>query len=282
MDIREFFKLVRIEHGLMFAAAVFIGEVIAGKIPEAGVLILSLLIPLFSEMGAFALNDYLDIETDKLNKRKRPLVTGAVSPKFALWFSVFSLLFSTVLSYFISLPVFLLTLLLNLLAIAYNAKLKDLPLLGNAYIAFTMGIPFIFGNLVVSNILLTPNIILFFLGFMAGLAREIIKSVEDMRGDRLARASSTLPLVIGVKYSIAIAIALYILFIPVAYLPFFHGLEGSIAPYFLVTVGNILLVKSVYSVLRKEYADARKSSLTAFVFGIIGYLLSTSLFSLSL
>ncbi len=266
----------------MFAAAVFIGEVIAGKIPEAGVLILSLLIPLFSEMGAFALNDYLDIETDKLNKRKRPLVTGAVSPRFALWFSVFSLLFSTVLSYFISLPVFLLTLLLNLLAIAYNAKLKDLPLLGNAYIAFTMGIPFIFGNLVVSNILLTPNIILFFLGFMAGLAREVIKSVEDMRGDRLARASSTLPLVIGVKYSIAIAIALYILFIPVAYLPFFHGLEGSIAPYFLVTVGNILLVKSVYSVLRKEYADARKSSLTAFVFGIIGYLLSTSLFSLSL
>lgn len=282
MNIKEFFRLVRIEHGLMFAAAVFIGEIIAGRIPELPILILSLLIPLFSEMGAFALNDYLDIEADKLNKRKRPLVTGTISPGFALWFSVFSLLFSTIIAYLISLPIFLLTLFLNLLAVAYNAKLKDLPLLGNTYIAFTMGIPFLFGNLVVSETLFVPNIVLFLLGFMAGFAREIIKSVEDMHGDKIARGSRTLPILIGEKYSVGIAILFYILFIPLTYVPFFYCLEGTFITYSLITIGNILILKSIYSIVQKKYKDARKSSLIAFGFGIIGYLLSTTLFSLSL
>ena len=282
MDIREFFRLVRIEHGLMFAAAVFIGEVIAGKIPEIPILVLSLLIPIFSEMGAFALNDYLDIEADRLNKRKRPLVTGTIRPKFALWFSVSSLVLSTVLAYFINIPVFLLAFSLNLLAVSYNIRLKDLPLVGNIYIAFTMGIPFIFGNMVVSEMLYTPSIILFVLGFTAGLAREIVKSIEDMHGDKAARGSRTLPILIGDKYSAGIAIALYVLFIPITYLPFLYGLQGTFVTYTLVTVGNILIMKGIYSVLKKDYRLARNLSLIAFGFGIAGYLLSTSVFSLGL
>jgi len=282
VDIREFFRLVRIEHGLMFAAAVFIGEVIAGKIPEIPILVLSLLIPLFSEMGAFALNDYLDIETDRLNKRKRPLVTGTISPKFALWFSILSLVFSTVLAYFINIPVFLLAFSLNLLAVSYNIRLKDLPLVGNIYIAFTMGIPFIFGNMVVSEMLYVPSIILFLLGFTAGIAREIVKSIEDMHGDKAARGSKTLPILIGEKYSAGIAIALYMLFIPLTYLPFFYGLEGTVVASSLVTVGNILILKGIYSILKRDYRLARKLSLIAFAFGIAGYLLSTSVFSLGL
>lgn len=283
MKIKEFLKLVRFEHGLMFAAAVFIGEIIAGEIPEIPILVLSLLIPLFSEMGAFALNDYLDMGADKANKRKdRPLVAGTVPPKFALWFSILSLLFSTIISYFISLPIFILVLFLNLLAVAYNMKLKDLPLAGNIYIAFTMGIPFIFGNLVVSDFLFAPNIILFFLGFLAGLGREIVKSAEDMHGDRLARGSNTLPILIGEKPSVLIAGFLYLIFIPMSYLPFFIGLNGTIIPYVLITAGNLIVLYSIWFITRKKYAEARKLTLIAFLFGLTGYLLSTSFFSLGL
>jgi len=281
--IKEFLKLVRFEHGIMFAAAVFIGEIIAGKIPETPILVLSLLIPLFSEMGAFALNDYLDIEADKANKRKdRPLVAGIISPGFALWFSILSLLASTVMSWFISLPIFILVLFLNLLAVAYNMKLKDLPLAGNKYIAFTMGIPFIFGNLVVSDFLFAPNIILFFLGFVAGLGREIVKSVEDMHGDKLARGSNTLPILIGEKHSLITAVILYLVFIPMSYLPFFIGLNGSVIPYILITAANLLVVYSIWFITKKNYSKARKLTLIAFVLGLFGYLLSTSFFSLSL
>jgi 4-hydroxybenzoate polyprenyltransferase len=46
---------------------------------------------------------------------------------------------------------FLISLVFNFLAVLYNYKLKDLPLIGNIYIALTMGIPFIFGALAISD-----------------------------------------------------------------------------------------------------------------------------------
>ena len=87
MKIKEFIKLTRFEHAIMLAIAVWIGITAAnGTFPQINLLILiSLLVTMFSEMGSFAFNDYLDIETDKLNnKTDRPLVNGTISPKVAL------------------------------------------------------------------------------------------------------------------------------------------------------------------------------------------------------
>ncbi|MFH1222556.1 MAG: UbiA family prenyltransferase [Candidatus Micrarchaeota archaeon] len=281
--LKQLAKLTRIEHGVLYTIAVFMGIIIAGKIPDAPVLLLALLIPLFSEMGAFALNDYFDIAADRANKQlDRPLVSGKIKPSFALWFSAACIILSIILAYFISLPIFLLTLLLNILAVAYNAKLKELPLVGNFYIAFTIGIPFLFGNLVVAQTLLIPNIILFVLGLVAGLGREIIKSIEDMEGDKQARKAKTLPLVIGEKPSLAIAVLLFLLFIPLAWLPFFYGLRGNIISYIFVAAGVLCILANIYYALKYNYKNARTLSLIAFFFGLIGYLLSTAFIPLGL
>ena len=138
---------------IMLAVAVFIGEtVVLRSVPQLSLpIILSLLVPMLSEMGSFALNDYLDIETDRLNKKMRPLVKGTISPGFALWFSVISLALSLVLAYFINTDAFFIALVFDALAIAYDWKLKDLPMLGNIYIGLSMAIPFIFGDFVVSD-----------------------------------------------------------------------------------------------------------------------------------
>jgi len=184
--LKELFRLTRFEHALMLAFAVLIAEtVVLGALPPLSlVIVLSLLVPIFSEMGSFALNDYLDIEADKANKMmERPLVKGTISAGFALWFSVACLVISVALALFINLPAFLIALVFNLLAVAYNYRLKDLPLVGNAYIALTMAIPFLFGNYVVSGTLSPIILVLAVLGFVAGLAREVIKSVQDMEGD---------------------------------------------------------------------------------------------------
>ncbi|MFN7991950.1 MAG: UbiA family prenyltransferase, partial [Candidatus Micrarchaeia archaeon] len=192
MFIKDLYRLTRFEHAAMLAFAVFIAETVTlGRIPPATIpIILSLLVPVLSEMGSFALNDYFDIETDRLNgKSDRPLVKGTISPGFALYFSICCLALSSGLASLINIPAFSIALLFNLLAIAYNWKLKDLPLIGNMYIALTMAIPFIFGNFVVSDTLSLTAIVLAALGFVAGLAREIIKSVQDVEGDVKARGS---------------------------------------------------------------------------------------------
>lgn len=279
MDIKELAKLTRFEHALMLAFAVLIAEtIVLGSLPPLSMaIVLSLFVPVFSEMGAFALNDYLDIETDRLNKKlERPLVKGTISPAFALYFSIVSLLLSTVMAYFINIIAFAIAVLFNLLAVAYNWKLKDIMLMGNIYIALTMAIPFIFGNFVVSDTLSVLAVVLALLGFIAGLAREIVKSVQDMEGDVKARRSKTLPVVIGKKQSLVVAVVLYLLFIPLTVSPFFLGLCVSVLPAVLIAAADLTIVLVCYNILAHQaYKFARNASLLAFALGMAGLFLAS-------
>ncbi len=268
----------------MLAIAVLIGEtIILGKLPDfSTIIILSLIVPVFSEMGSFALNDYLDVESDRLNKRNdRPLVNGTISKKFAFYFSWICFLVSIVAAYFINTNAFLVAVIFNILAIAYNYKLKDLPLVGNLYIGLTMAIPFIFGNLVVSEQLSKIAIVLALLGFLSGLAREIIKSTEDLEGDVKARNSKTLPAMIGEQNAIFLATIIYIIFLPLTALPFFFGLKANIYAVGLLVIANLLMITIIYKIIckpdKKPYKYARKISLLALFLGLVSYLLAVLL-----
>lgn len=277
MFIKELIKLTRFEHAIMLAFAVLIAEtVVLGAFPPLSVVIvLSLLVPIFSEMGSFALNDYLDIETDRLNKKAgRPLVRGTISPAFALWFSVFCLALSVILALFINTAALAIALIFNALAIAYNWKLKDFPLVGNIYIALTMAIPFLFGNFVVSGELSQVALVLACLGFVAGLAREIIKSAQDMEGDVKARGSKTLPVIIGRGPAVGMAIVLYLAFLPLSALPFCLGIGFGPLPGVLVVVADVLVLAICVKTLRGDYSFARNASLVAFSLGMLGILVA--------
>jgi len=275
---REFLRLTRFEHAVMLAFAVLIGETVAlGSFPTiTTAIILSLLVPIFSEMASFSMNDYFDIETDRINDRKRPLVTGKISPKFAIYFAYFSFILSTVLAFFINMAVFGIALAFNILAILYNWKLKDLPLLGNIYIGLSMAIPFIFGNLVVHQWLLPANIVLAILAFVAGVGREIIKSVQDMKGDVKGRRSKTLPVIIGERPSTLIAAILYILFIPLSFAPFYFGLSMNAYSLFVIAVADGILAGIIASLLQSPskhtYRIARNATLIIFFIGMIAIL----------
>ncbi len=271
----ELYRLTRFEHALMLAFAVLIAEAIAGGLPPIALLAISLLVPILSEMGSFALNDYMDVETDRLNRKNRPLVKGTIPRTFALWFSLACIALSTALAYLINTPAFLIALVFNALAIAYNWRLKDLPLAGNAYIALTMAIPFVFGNYVVSAALSPANLSLALLAFVAGLAREIIKSIQDVEGDVAARGSRTLPVIIGKKASLAMALVLYLLFIPLSALPFLMGLRPSAVPLALIAIADaIILLVCCLLAAKQDFRFARNATLAAFGLGMLGFLLS--------
>ena len=202
---------------------------------------------------------------------------GSIAPQFALWFSVATIALSILLSFFINFPAFIIALVFNLLAVLYNWKLKDLPLIGNLYIALTMAIPFIFGNFVVSDSLSQLAIVLALLGFVSGLAREITKSVQDMEGDMAARKSQTLPIIIGPKPAIYMASLLYLLFIPISLVPFTMGLKLNFISGLPVAVAEALILFCVYSLLKnlnhvKSLKKARDISLVALFIGLIGLL----------
>ena len=279
--IAAFLRLVRFEHALLFSFSVMIAEIVCsgGSLTITPIILISLLVPIFSEMGAFAMNDLIDIKTDTLNKKHgRPLVTGELTPSFARWTTAVSFILAIAISYFISAPVFVLTLMLCFLAALYNLYLKDLPLFGNMYIAFTMGIPFIFGNLVVGGPINPINVVVAVMGFTVGLAREIVKSVEDIKGDKAARKSKTLPIVIGSEKSLTIAGILYVSFVILSVVPYYTYLAMGTGFIFVLVADLAFLYSALVLIFsRRKNAQLpflRKLSMLALFVGLVGILLS--------
>ncbi|MEW6528310.1 MAG: UbiA family prenyltransferase [Candidatus Micrarchaeota archaeon] len=274
-----FLKLVRFEHAIMFALAVFIAEIItAREVLFTQKIIFSLLVPIFSEIGAFAMNDLLDIETDRINRKiNRPLVSGLLSPQFALTVIIISFALALFFAYLVSPNIFLFALMINLLAVCYNFWFKLLPLVGNIYIAFTMAIPFIFGNYVISETLDPLNILIALMGFCVGLGREIVKTTEDIRGDMLARRSKALPALIGSEKSLIISGILYLIFVAISVVLYLLYLKVGIG-FALVLIADVIFLYSSLNLVflkNKEFLRVSgKSSLIALFIGLVGILFS--------
>ena len=65
--------------------------------------IIALFVVFCYNAAANAINDYFDIETDKVNRPNRPLVTGDVKPKTALFLAIFLFFIGTILAFTLTL-----------------------------------------------------------------------------------------------------------------------------------------------------------------------------------
>ncbi|MCX6770036.1 MAG: UbiA family prenyltransferase [Candidatus Micrarchaeota archaeon] len=280
-NLSAYARLFRIEHAMMLAVAVVIAELLVSgaqsvPLPALPLLLLSLCVPIFMEMGSFALNDYFDVKADKENRRKdRPIAFGEISPKTALFLAAACYILGVAAAFPLPLLALEITAVFAFLSLAYNFKLKELPLVGNAYIAASMAIPFIFGNFTVSSQLYLPALAIACVAFVAGLGREIIKSAEDVEGDVKHRNARTLPAVLGVKNSAYIAAACYIALIPLSFLPFALGLRTNLLALSLVALASLsfaaMAILAVKSQKKENLTALRKTSLLALAVGLAGY-----------
>jgi geranylgeranylglycerol-phosphate geranylgeranyltransferase len=280
-SIGAYARLFRIEHAVMLAFAVLLSILLVSRaiylpLPAIQIILLSLAVPVFIEMGSFALNDYFDVEADRANKREdRPIANGEISKRSALYSAGACYVLGVAASLPLPQYAFFITILFAVLSIAYNFRLKELPLVGNIYIAASMAIPFLFGNFVVTNEPYLPVASIALVAFMGGLGREVIKTTEDMEGDVAHRKARTLPVVIGKENAILFAACCYAAIAPLSFLPFGLGLPPSILSLGLVVVSVLSFSAMAISAIRdhgKENLIAlRKSSLLAFAVGLLGY-----------
>ncbi len=277
--IKDMIKLTRIEHSLMLIIAVVAAEMIASGFPGIERFALSIITPVFISMGAFAINDYFDIETDRINRKKNPLLKGNLKPGDALLITAVSMMIGVAASAFINIYCLVIAIVFAVLSILYSYKMKNMLLVGNAYVAASMAIVFIFGSYVVSNSLSVQILLIIAMIFASGLAREINGTIRDMKGDMKARAVRTLPVAIGAKASAAIAFALYMIAVMITlYLffevpPFLYNLYYGI----LIVVSDVLVFNSAIVFLlgeRNRYGMARNTSLAGMGLALIAILIA--------
>jgi len=214
-------ELLRPLNGLMMMAVIAVAVILAqsGMHDWTAVGIAALVGGLVGT-GANAINDFFDIEIDRVNRPDRPLPRGAVSPNAAL---ILWLIFSVL---GISLNVFLDWTALCIAAFAvaalflYSARLKGTVLAGNLVVAFMTGLAFVYGAEVAGH----PEraVVPAVFAFLINLGREIVKDVEDMQGDFHGKAI-TFPLKFGVKKSLALATVVFVLLIGCTLAAFFWG-----------------------------------------------------------
>lgn len=152
--------------------------------------------------AANTINDYFDIEIDRINKPSRPLARRALSPEWAfLQWLILSLVG-------ISLNLFLHSLALWIAGAAavtlyvYSARLKKTMLWGNLAVALMTALAFVYGAVVAGNPEqgFAPALFAFLINF----GREIVKDVEDMAGD-MGDNARTFPVRFGVRKSLTLA-----------------------------------------------------------------------------
>ncbi len=285
--LKAYAELLRVHNLVGTALGVLAGALAYGSLAPT-----PLLLAIFSACSVaaagYAINDYFDIEIDKVNKPERPIPSGRVSPKEALLTSY--LLF--VLGVAVAIPIGPVTVsfaALNAILMYYYSKvLKKKGLIGNLTVAFSTSATLFYGALAISewNDSLTNLwriIPLVAMVFTLTLAREIVKGVEDVVGDSLAGVR-TLAVIRGTSYALKVALVLTLVALLFGILSCFTLNLGTVFLAFTI-IGALLSVYSIVKALRSEdhvkaSAFSRRAMKIAMFLGLLGILLDRGTSSL--
>lgn len=226
--------------------------------------------------GANVINDFFDLDIDRINRPQRILPAGRLAPKTALTFTIFLLACGNFFSILINKSVALIAIITSLLLVVYSWKLKRQPLSGNVAVSLATALAFIYGALAAQaglvSLALPINFDTWKSGWRAGMfpalfsflmhfGREVIKDIEDQAGDAAMQAR-TLPLVHGLRTAQSAATVAFGLLLVVTVVPFQLGIYS--ATYFWIILLGVdpVLLLAVYG-LWKNPVRQRMRQLSA-------------------
>ena len=223
------------------------GAFVAGAGDAVPSTVIAVVVTLFAVAAGNAINDYFDREIDAINQPGRPIPRGAVSPRGALAASV--ALFAAAVALAVLLPLLAIGIaVVNLAAlVTYTTVFKGTPGLGNALVSYLVGSTFLFGGAAVGGV-----DAVFVLALLAGLstfAREVIKDVEDVVGDR-EEGLHTLPVAVGERRALWIATAALVVAVVASPVPYLVGTFGLVY-LLIVAVADAVMLYACY----ESFAD---------------------------
>ncbi|MBU7042399.1 MAG: UbiA family prenyltransferase [Theionarchaea archaeon] len=237
--MKAYLELIRPSNSIMAGFAVFLSGMIATgrEFPPIDVFF-AVLGTITASSAGMVINDYFDYDIDIINRPDRVLPRGALSRKNALFFAVILFILAYI---FISLTNPLCIVIgypAVILIGVYSWKLKRLPFIGNFVVAFLTSLTLIYGGAAAGSIVLVTMLAI--CAFFANLSREIVKDIEDIKGDK-ELGSKTLPIIYGVPTLSLIAAVLLGIGVAATFLPYFSGLFGWIYLVLITPVDGIML-----------------------------------------
>lgn len=217
------FRLFRFELPFSAGVCAVLGELLAlGELPSPSELALGFFGVFLISAGSLILNDYFDIETDRINAPHRPLPSGLVTERDVILLFIAVSLLGFLAGILISPAALALLILAWVVGFLYNWRFKKSGLAGNLMVSFSVGMTFIYGGVAAGR---PFEVIVWFFAFMAAfvnLGEEIAADAMDVEGDRQS-GSRSLPVVFGRENALRISAAIFLLMVVISSLPFLLG-----------------------------------------------------------
>ena len=235
--VKAYIALTRPSNVLITFISVLIAAGLAGSIQPLANVLLACISASFITIAANAINDFFDIEIDKVNKPFRPLPSGKISPDSARIFSLSFFVAGIFLSVFIHWNCVIVAVGASILLYFYSARLKRTVLWGNLTVSIISAFAFIYGGLAVNRIkgAIFPAIF----ALLMHLGREIVKDIQDQDGDKIANAN-TLPLAYGVTTAKTVVTITFALLLFATIIPYRIGYYNNV--YLWIVVFGVDLV----------------------------------------
>ncbi|MFW9819719.1 MAG: geranylgeranylglycerol-phosphate geranylgeranyltransferase, partial [Candidatus Thorarchaeota archaeon] len=272
MKLKDVIEILRPINDLMGSLTVIIGILNTRSDIDTIILILNVVLGVltyfFIAGSGMVINDYYDIEIDKINRPERPIPRGSITLKQAkiLWILTFSIGIIIAIIHSVLFNIGYLNVIIAaffaFMGWLYAAWGKKSGFIGNIIVSISFSIGLIYGA-VLNNSNVPPYIYFFFLtSFFLLLSREVIKGCEDFEGDK-KQGVKTLAIRLGIKKATTFSLIFALLAIIFFILPFFTNILNPILFLISMVFGIAVVLYTILLMLKSNLVrkDFKKISL---------------------
>ncbi|MDP3721700.1 MAG: UbiA family prenyltransferase [Anaerolineaceae bacterium] len=257
--IKAIIRLFRPDLSMAAGVCVVAGQILTiGKFPPFLTVAAGFLCAFFISASAIILNDYFDYEVDLVNAPDRPLPSGLVSKREAIWLTAMTSLLGLASALYFGLVVMGWAIVLWVIGILYNWPFKESGLPGNLMVCLSVASTFLLGGISVGKF--WNGIIWVFasMAFFIDLGEEIAGDAMDMEGDR-KRGSQSIALKKGRHFATVLSVICWIVVILLGFIPLIQGWFGWSYLVFITVTDLLMILFSVRLLRSKTSGEGRNA-----------------------
>ncbi|MCC9137112.1 geranylgeranylglycerol-phosphate geranylgeranyltransferase [Pontibacter silvestris] len=222
------------------------------KVLEPSFIVLTLS-TVFIAAAGYIINDYYDIKIDAINKPQRVLVGKSIRRRPAMGAHLLLSFLGVAMGLWLSIPVGLINLGAVLLLWGYSDRLKRMMLIGNVVISL-LSASMLLVVAVYADTLNKTTLGYSLFALLISLIREIIKDVEDMKGDA-SFDCRTLPIVVGMRNTKWVLYPLMATFIVLLIIAAWHPSTPVLFDTYMLL---FVLAPSIWMLVKLARADRKQ------------------------
>lgn len=262
----DYLTILRPVNGLMGSVAVYIGSIVAGSSYYGSLTIFLAMISAFLISSAgMIINDYFDIEIDKINKPERPLASGRMKKNIGLSYSILLFIIGISLAYFVNYNALAIAVIVSILLILYAKYMKKMFFIGNFTVSLNVALTFLYGGIAFGSPF--NALLLSLLALLSNIGREIYKSSDDILGDKQNNVTS-----LATKYGVFVARKIGFIFVLAAviisFIPYMLGIFSTV--YLMIVIVADVLFLLTFIIPKKAAKLCKIAMLIALISFIIG------------